>query len=121
MKNKLGLCPHNILKEINDLFPDFDNYWRDNCYLFESPDKTFSIAGILTIYSWYIRNCYNSLNSNDKKIIFDKIEIWLNNDLSLDPVVVSCFLENLMYQDFSLDIKIYLGPESKNYFNSPWI
>ena len=116
--------PKKLLENLIQIAPRFLSAWNNEDNLFIAADGSFSVHGVFSEFSSFIRDNFGLLDENRRKKLFDYIEECVTTDIQSENGVSNaartCFLENLAGEAaLSNTILKYLGVESKKYF-SKW-
>jgi hypothetical protein len=114
--------PKGLLENLVQIAPEFLSVWDNENNLFIDEDGSFSVHGVFTEYSSFIRDNFGLLDENRRKKLFDYIEECVTTDIhseiGVSNAVCTCFLQNLAGEGtLSNTILNYLGVESKKYFD----
>lgn len=114
--------PKELLEKLLQIAPEFLSAWDNEDNLFIDEDGAFSVHGVFTEFSSFIRDNLGLLDENRRKKLFDYIEECVTTDIHSENGVSNaartCFLENLAGEGrLSNTILKYLGVESKKYFD----
>jgi hypothetical protein len=114
--------PKELLENLVQIAPEFLSAWDNEDNLFIDEDGSFSVHGVFTEFSSFIRDNFGLLDENRRKKLFDYIEECVNTDIhseyGVSNAACTCFIENLAGEGtFSNTILKYLGVESKKYFD----
>jgi hypothetical protein len=127
MKNDFVLItrhptPKELLEKLLQIAPEFLSAWDNEDNLLIDEDGSFSIHGVFTEFSSFIRDNFGLLDEDRRKKLFDYIEECVTTDIhsenGVSNAACTCFLENLAGEGtLSNTILKYLGVESKKYFD----
>jgi hypothetical protein len=114
--------PKELLENLVQIAPEFLSVWNNEENLFIDEDGSFSVYGVFTEFSSFIRDNFGLLDENRRKKLFDYIEKCVNthihSDVGVSNAACTSFLENLAGEGaLSEEIRRHLGPESKRYFD----
>ena len=114
--------PQNLLRRLFELVPGFQSQWDTPDNLFINDDGSFTVHGVFSVFSGYVREEFGSFDQTTRSNLFQYIEECVNTDIHSDAgvsnAVCTCFLENLAGEGaLSEEIRRHLGPESKKYFD----
>ena len=114
--------PQVLLLMLYDLTPGFCSYWERDDNLFIEDDGSYTVNGIFSEYSHYIRDHLSEIDRSTRKELFLTIEKLVNTNPNFSAGVsnaaCTCFLENLAGEgELSETIRPYLSPESLKYFD----
>jgi hypothetical protein len=114
--------PKELLENLVQIAPEFLSAWNNEDNLFINEDGSFSVHGVFTEFSSFIRDNFGHLDEKRRKKLFDYIEECVSTDIhsenGVSNAACTCFLENLAGEGtLSNTILKYLGVESKKYFD----
>jgi hypothetical protein len=104
------------------LIPKFKSYWESDNNFFVESDGSYSVHGIFSELSNFIRDNFSATDESVRKELFLTIEKLVNTNPNFSSGVsnaaCTCFLENLTGEgELSETIRSYLGPKSRKYFD----
>jgi hypothetical protein len=113
--------PKELLERLIDIVPGFHDFWQKDDNLFVDEDGTFSVHGVFSEFSAYLRDKFVKLKESKRRQLFAYIEECIKEDphseIGVSNAVRTCFLENLAGEgELSESILEYLGENSKEYF-----
>jgi hypothetical protein len=114
--------PKELLENLVHIAPEFLSAWDNEDNLSVDEEGSFSVHGVFTEFSSFIRDNFGLLDENRRKKLFDYVEECVNDYIHSENGVSNaartCFLENLAGEGaLSNTILKYLGVESKKYFD----
>ena len=114
--------PKELLENLVQIAPEFLSTWNNEDNLFIDKDGSFSVHGVFTEFSSFMRDNFGLLDENRRKKLFDYIEECVTTDIhsenGVSNAACTCFIEDLAGEGvLSNTILKYLGVESKKYFD----
>ena len=114
--------PEELLENLVKIAPEFLSAWNSEDNLFIDKDGSFSVHGVFTEFSSFIRDNFGLFDENRRKKLFDYIEECVTTDIhsenGVSNAACTCFIEDLAGEGvLSNTILKYLGVESKKYFD----
>jgi hypothetical protein len=114
--------PEELLENLVQIAPEFLSAWNNEDNLFIDKDGSFSVHGVFTEFSSFMRDNFGLLDENRRKKLFDYIEECVTTDIhsenGVSNAACTCFIEDLAGEGvLSNTILKYLGVESKKYFD----
>ena len=114
--------PKGLLENLVQIAPEFLSAWNNEDNLFIDKDGSFSVHGVFTEFSSFMRDNFGLLDENRRKKLFDYIEECVTTDIhsenGVSNAACTCFIEDLAGEGvLSNTILKYLGVESKKYFD----
>jgi hypothetical protein len=120
------LTEHPTAKELLSilfgLIPNFKSHWESDSNFFVESDGIYSVHGIFSEFSNFIRDNFSEIDESVRKELFLTVEKLVNTNPNFSGGVsnaaCTCFLENFTGEgEFSETIRSYLGPKSRKYFD----
>lgn len=113
--------PKELLERLTDIVPGFSDFWQKDDNLFVNEDGTFSVHGVFSEFSAYLRDNFMKLKESRRRQLFAYIEECVKEDphseIGVSNAACTCFLENLAGEgELSESILKYLAENSKEYF-----
>ena len=113
--------PKELLERLIDIVPDFNDFWQKDDNLLVDEDGAFSVHGVFSEFSAYLRDNFIKLKESRRRQLFAYIEECVKKDphseIGVSNAVRTCFLENLAGEgELSENILKYLGENSKIHF-----
>jgi hypothetical protein len=117
--------PDEMLGKLISLSPEspsFKKQWEDEDNISKDDDGTFSLHGLFTEFSWFVRDNFHHFSEQQRRELFYFIESWvcpIGQDYdALDNAICACFLENLSCEPpLSGQLRGYMGPNSLEFFD----
>jgi len=114
--------PEELLENLVQIAPEFLSAWNNEDNLFIDKDGSFSVHGVFTEFSSFMRDNFGLLDENRRKKLFDYIEECVTTDIhsenGVSNAACTCFIEDHAGEGvLSNTILKYLGVESKKYFD----
>jgi len=98
------------------LFPEFAVHWDSPGNVFRESDGGFSVCGLFSDFSHFVRECSASLTPHALDEFGLLLEICLDGrDPELDAAASTCFLENISGEDFTSALSSHLGQRSRSF------
>lgn len=99
------------------ILPDFADYWTSPDNLLLEDDGSFSLCGVFTECSHFVRERFWQLTSEQLPELADFISEAMDTpSTELDEAAATCFLENLTYEPFSNVLAGYLSGGARKYY-----
>ena len=99
--------------------PEFADIWNDPDNCFRNDDGSFTFGGVLAEFSHYVRDNYRKVTRTQWQLIANVIEsAAVDNNAELRNAINSIFVENLVYETFTNELRNMLGPNTRKLFGS---
>ena len=114
--------PEQLRDAVLSIIPDFQTQWEQGDNLWKEEDGSFSFHGLFTALDWYVRDSFQQISELTRIELMFFIESCLleiddTSHDSLDNAACTCFLENLSCESISEELRTYMGPKSKAFFD----
>jgi hypothetical protein len=128
------MTPHQLLKDLSQLTPEFSAIWSDETNLHVFPDGRFTFAGVCSQFSNYFvdqrrfaepglveRVFYPTMTDDEMQRLFLYVEQHVRsvNDRSeeLAGALTTCFLQNIAQTSVGAYARKFMGEYSRDYFD----
>src|SRR5688572_24619897 len=109
------MSPEQLYVRLIEIFPDFANYWNlpNNCFIEE--DGSFTLHGLFSEFSSFIRDRVLELPSEDLHKLGEFLEecLALPEPNRLSNAAATCFIEDLSHQDFTPRLAEHFGERAR--------